>query len=577
MEHEKYSYVEALRYLAALYNVEIEETQVSEEQKQQFQTADSLYVINEYARKFFHEQLMASDEGRDIGLTYLKERGFREEVINTFQIGYDPLTPPDSFAKAAINDQYNKELLVKSGLIKERDGIFKDNYRGRIIFPISNRSGKTIGFGARIIKSNDRSPKYINTPENEIYVKSRILYGLYQARHAIDKADECLLVEGYLDVVSLHQAGFENVVAAGGTSITSEQLQQIKKFTSNCTILLDGDAAGVKAALRTIDLGLDEGLNIKVVLIPDGEDPDSYVHKIGAPAFEEFIKQKKLDFIQFQAQALMPEAGEDPYKRSEVVNKIAFSVSKFNRPQEFTIKQDFIRRASQLLKIEEGGFRDLVNQLIRQRFQTEFKPGEGKQDFQSSVPSKIPADPGEASTEDDNPNFETEKTVIAALLEFGLNDWDEQTKTADYIFSSLEEDELESCIENKLLQAIYHDYKTAYLAGEEPGFRSMIYPESPEKERLVTDLRTGAPEISHNWNKFYSGKIESREDLFREEILSSITYLKVRKVKKMMAENEEILKNAANYEDVMIALETQKALKELEKSLLEKAGTVIIK
>ena len=270
MEHEKYSYVESLKWLAAKYNIEIEEKEVSPEAREKIQFADSLYILNNYAQKFFSEQLHETDEGRDIAETYLKERGFREEIINKFELGYNP-SAKDTFAKNATENQFNNDVLLKSGLVNFRDGIMQDNYRGRIIFPIHNQSGKVQGFGARIIASNDRAPKYINTPENEIYVKSKVLYGLWQSRHAIDKHDECLLVEGYTDVVALHQAGVENVVASGGTALTQDQLNLVKKLTTNLTILYDGDEAGIKAALRGLDIALAEGLDVKLVLLPEQE------------------------------------------------------------------------------------------------------------------------------------------------------------------------------------------------------------------------------------------------------------------------------------------------------------------
>jgi DNA primase len=260
MEHEKYSYVEALTWLAQKYNVEIEETEKSPEQKLQQQASESLYAINNFAQKYFSDILFNSEEGQDIGLSYLKQRGFREDIIKKFQIGYNK-EARDEFATTALKSQYDLTLLQKSGLVVMRNEMPADNYHGRIIFPVHNQSGKIIGFGARIIKRNDKAPKYINTPENEIYVKSRILYGSYFARVAIDKADECLLVEGYTDVVSLHQAGIENVVASGGTSLTHDQLRLIKKYTNFLTIIYDGDNAGIKAALRGLDLALEEGLN----------------------------------------------------------------------------------------------------------------------------------------------------------------------------------------------------------------------------------------------------------------------------------------------------------------------------
>ena len=249
MEHEKYSYAEALKWLANKYNIEIEETFANDDQRQLQQVADSLHIINSFGQQFFTRMLFETEEGQDVGLSYLKERGFREDVIRKFQLGYSP-EQRDAFAKAALANQYNPDLLVRTGLVVNRNEQLQDNYRGRIIFPVHNHSGKIIGFGARVIKTTDKAPKYINTPENEIYIKSKILYGSYFARQAIDKSNECLLVEGYTDVISLHQAGIENVVASGGTSLTQDQLRLVKKYTNNLTIIYDGDAAGVKAALR---------------------------------------------------------------------------------------------------------------------------------------------------------------------------------------------------------------------------------------------------------------------------------------------------------------------------------------
>ncbi|HYK55451.1 MAG TPA: DNA primase, partial [Flavisolibacter sp.] len=264
MEHEKLSYVEALKWLANRYNVEVEETEASPEKKLIQQTSESLFIINQFAQQFYAKQLFETEDGQNIGLAYLKERGFTEETIKKFGLGYAP-DKRDAFSKEALSQQFNAELLQKAGLLVERQGQLVDNYHDRIVFPIHNNSGKVIGFGARLIKSNDKAPKYINTPENELYVKSKILYGTYFARHAIDKADECLLVEGYTDVTSLHQAGIENVVASGGTSLTQDQLRLIKKYTKNLTIIYDGDAAGVKAAMRGLDMALEESLNVKLV------------------------------------------------------------------------------------------------------------------------------------------------------------------------------------------------------------------------------------------------------------------------------------------------------------------------
>ncbi|HEX5669852.1 MAG TPA: DNA primase, partial [Chitinophagaceae bacterium] len=380
MEHEKYSYVEALKWLAAKYNIEIEEEFRNPEQKLQQQTADSLFILNKFAQEYFSKMLLEDEEGVMAGLGYLKERGFQEETIRTFQLGYCPESGT-SFAKAALEKQYNAELLQKSGLVVMRDNRLVDNYRGRIIFPIHNQSGKILGFGARLIRKNDRAPKYINTPENEIYLKSKLLYGMYFARQAIDKQDECLLVEGYTDVISLHQAGVENVVASGGTALTVDQLRLIRKYTHNLTIVYDGDSAGIKAAARGLDLALEEGLNVKLVLIPDNEDPDSYVKKIGSPAFKAFIEQSRKDIILFQLEIALKDAGNDPSSKSAVVNQIAESISRINKAEDFTKQQEYIHRCAELLKIDEEGLTALVNKHIRERIQVD----ERKQQNNESV------------------------------------------------------------------------------------------------------------------------------------------------------------------------------------------------
>jgi len=439
MEHEKYSYVEALRWLANKYNVEIEETETSPEIKQQQLLADSLYAINNFAQKYFTDVLFNTDEGQDIGLSYLKQRGFREDIIKRFQLGFNH-SARDNFSKAALDAQFNIDYLQKSGLVLIRDEKPADNYRGRIIFPVHNQSGKIVGFGARLIRSTDKSPKYINTPENEIYVKSKILYGSYFARMAIDKADECLLVEGYTDVIALHQAGIENVVASGGTSLTTDQLRLIKKYTSNLTIIYDGDPAGVKAALRGLDMALEEGLNVKLVLIPDKEDPDSYINKKGVSAFADFINTNKKDFILFQLDIALKDAGDDTNKRSVVVNQIAETISKINKAEDFTKQQDYIRKSAALLKIDESGLHNLVNKFIREKInKQEKKSFSVDKEYQEAGTSSIP------SADDDlinllNEDEFSERATVRNLLEFGLKEWEPGISVADYMLNNITED-----------------------------------------------------------------------------------------------------------------------------------------
>ena len=468
MEHEKYSYVEALRWLAAKYNVEVEETETSPEFKKQQQVADSLYIINQFAQQYFSNILFNEAEGQDIGLGYLKERGFREDIIQKFQLGYG-LNEWDAFTQTAIKAQYNPELLQRSGLVVSKEGRTFDNYRGRIIFPVHNHTGKIVGFGARVIGKADRGPKYINTPENEIYIKSKILYGSYFARQAIDKADECLLVEGYTDVVSLHQAGIENVVASGGTSLTPDQLRLVRKYTNNLTIIYDGDSAGVKAALRGLDLALEEGLNVKLILIPDKEDPDSYVNKVGAGAFRDFIAANKKDFIFFQLEAALETAGNDANQKSVVVNQVAETISKINKAEDFTKQQDYIRRCAELLKIDETGLTALVNKFIREKIskQENRLPAEEARHFDELNGA------GDSAIDEDSFNLLfkdelQERAMVRSLLEFGLKSWDENQKVADHILEEIEVNGLNELVDNQKLLKLIEIYRNWYNDGLEP-------------------------------------------------------------------------------------------------------------
>jgi len=573
MDHEKYSYVEALRWLANKYNVEIEETEVSAEQKQQQQVADSLHIINNFAQKFFTEHLFQTQEGQDVALSYLHERGFRQDIIQKFQIGYSP-NQREAFANAAMDAQFNVELLQKSGLIVIRDDKAVDNYRGRIIFPVHNQTGKIIGFGARIIGKNEKAPKYINTPENEIYVKSKILYGSYFARQAIDKHDECLLVEGYTDVISLHQAGIENVVASGGTSLTQDQLRLIKKYTSNLTIIYDGDTAGVKAALRGLDMALEEGLNVRLVLIPDNEDPDSYVNKVGVSAFQDFVAKNKKDFVIFQLEIALKDAANDTIKKAAVVNQVAETISKISKAEDFTRQQDYIKQSAALLKIEEAGLTSLVNKFIREKIskiESRLTPDEARLLEQEASPARHEYDDGLNLLQRDELQ---ERALVRALLEFGTKHWDETNTVAAYIFQESMEQEL---LDNDALRRVVQTYKAWYDAGLNPSHKTFIYHDDAELSSLVVSIMDFPYELSHNWKEHYDGKIFTREELYREEVQSVLTYLKLRKIKQLISENQKDLERPHTTEEQLMLIQTHQHLKQMERDLLNQAGTVIVK
>lgn len=578
MDLEKYSYVEALKWLANKYNIEVEETETTPELKLYQQSSDSLFVINNFGQKFFSEALFETEEGQDIALSYLKERGFREDIIRKFQIGYDPETG-DSFAKAAVASQFNPELLQKSGLVVLRDEKLRDNYRGRIIFPIHNQSGKISGFGARLIKKNDKAPKYINTPENEIYVKSKILYGSYFARMAIDKADECLLVEGYTDVVSLHQAGVENVVASGGTSLTPDQLRLIKKYTNNLTIIYDGDGAGIKAAVRGMDLALEEGLDVKLVLIPDNEDPDSYVNKIGPSAFKAFIDLNKKDFVIFQLGLSLKEAGTDSVKKSAIVNRIAETISKITKAEHFTKRQDYIQQVSEMLKIEEAGLNDLVNKFIREKIQKE----DNREQTNNILKNEDNAVSHPQSDQENkldslfNKDEFQERAIVRSLLEFGLKKWNEEITVAEYIFEQMDENDLVAMIENPFLIQIIDSYRNLFNQGESPTKNNFLYFEDEMVSRLVISLMDTQTEISARWKEHLEGEILTREDLFKEEVISTLSYFKLRKLKKLIDENQKELEKSTEEADQFLYLKTHVELKMEEQLITKRLGTVIFK
>ncbi len=571
MEHEKYSYVEALKWLAERYNIEVEETQKTPEQAQQNQIADSLHTINNFAQKYFSDQLLNSEEGINNALSYLKERGFREEIINKFQIGYNP-EARDGLTKVLLANQFNPELLPKTGLVANRNNELVDNYRSRIIFPIHNNSGKVIGFGARVIGKSDKGPKYINTPENEIYVKSKILYGSYFARMAIDKADECLLVEGYTDVVSLHQAGIENVVASGGTSLTVDQLRLIKKYTNNLTIIYDGDSAGIKAALRGLDLAIEESLNVQLVLIPENEDPDSYVNKIGVTAFNQFIASSKKDFILFQLEVLLKDAGNDVNKKSSIVNQIAESLSKINKAEDFTKQQDYIKRCSAILKIDETGFTNLVNKYKRDKISKDEK----KMSFDEA--SFIQNDAEQYNPEFDNSSLLLqqdelyEKNILRVLLEHGLKPFNESKSIAEYVFEEMEQFHFDNNQFEKLLEV----YKDWFNKGMEPTAKTMLYHQDEFVRNTITNITMFPFELSIRWDEIMEGMKILNRDISVQDTIMSMNYFKLRKLKKMFDQNQQDMEHAS-FEEQIKLIELHKQLKEYERSITLQLGTVIIR
>lgn len=378
MEHEQLSYYEALKWLAKKYNIEIKERELTKEEKQSQSLRESLFLVNQFAAEYFQDILYNNIDGQSIGMTYFRQRGFRDDIIKKFQLGYCTESK-DALAKAAVQKGYKQELLLKTGLcyMKDDGKTIRDRFWGRVIFPVHNITGKVVAFGGRVLSAATKNVqmKYVNSPESEIYHKSKELYGIYFAKQSIIRQDRCFLVEGYTDVISMHQSGIENVVASSGTALTSDQIRLIHRFTNNITVLYDGDGAGIKASIRGIDMLLEEGMNIKVCLLPDGEDPDSFARKHNATEYQAYINNNEVDFIRFKTNLLMEEAGKDPIKRAELISSIVKSISVI---PDSIVRSVYIRECSQLLKMDEKILVEATAKLIEQAAESKEKEEERK-------------------------------------------------------------------------------------------------------------------------------------------------------------------------------------------------------
>ena len=388
MEHEQLSYYEALKWLAKKYNIEIKERELTDEEKQAHSLRESLFVVNQFASEYFQDILYNNIDGQRIGMTYLRERGFRDDIIKKFQLGYST-DNHNALARAAIQKGYKEEFLVKTGLCyRKEDGTLRDRFWGRVIFPVHTISGKVVAFGGRVLSAATKNVqmKYVNSPESEIYHKSRELYGIFFAKQAIVRQDRCFLVEGYTDVISMHQSGIENVVASSGTALTSDQIRLIHRFTNNITVLYDGDGAGIKASIRGIDMLLEEGMNVKVCLLPDGDDPDSFARKHNATDYQAYINDHEVDFIRFKTNLLMEEAGKDPIKRASLISSIVKSISVI---PDAIVRSVYIRECSQLLQMEEKVLIEATAKLIEQARETKFKEQQRKKEREQRAAASV--------------------------------------------------------------------------------------------------------------------------------------------------------------------------------------------
>lgn len=528
MEHEQIGYVEALKWLAKKYGIEIQERELSDEEKQAASLRESLFIVNDYARDYFQHTLFNHVEGQTVGMAYFRQRGFRDDIIRKFQLGFCTKSW-DAFAQSALQKGYNREFLLKTGLCYEKDDhSLVDRFHGRVIFPVHALSGKVVAFGGRILTSDKKQAKYVNSPESEIYHKSNELYGMYLAKQAIVRQDRCFLVEGYTDVISMHQAGVENVVASSGTSLTTGQIKLIHRFTNNITVLYDGDRAGIKASIRGIDMLLEEGMSIKVVLLPEGEDPDSYAKSHNATEFQEYITNHETDFIRFKTALLLDEAGRDPMKRAELIKDIVHSISVI---PEGIVRSVYIRECSQLMHIDENLLLNEVNKAIRQRKMNGVKPVSSTQDIPElppiestdETPSALPE--GEKGTANapvpTNECREQELLLVRLLIRYGEKIVCEieseegemnAITVAEFIHQSLSEDNL------PLYTPLHRQILAESLEHiHQPGFECERYftlHPNPEISGLATELATDRNVLSKIYTKSGQSFVSDEERLY---------------------------------------------------------------
>jgi len=564
MEHEHLSYPEALKYLARKYHIEVQEKELTVEEIQRQTERDSLLVVTSYAARKFSEWLHHSDEGISVGLTYFSERGFRDEILKKFEVGYSP-SSFDALTAAATADGYRREYLVKSGLSVEKEERIFDRFHGRVIFPIHSLSGQVLGFGGRILRSDAKAAKYLNSPESDIYHKSRILYGIFQARKAIIKEDRCFMVEGYTDVLSVHQAGIENVVASSGTALTQEQIRLVKRFTQNITILYDGDEAGIKASLRGIDLVLEEGMNVRIVLLPDGEDPDSFSKKLSVEEFTRFLGEHETDFIRFKSELLLKDTGSDPVKRAEAIRDIVRSIAVI--PEVIT-RTVFIKECSTIMGLSEAVLHNEVTKLLgQQQFRDRNRyPDAG--DLQIAKP-RVPREIIEKRA----PSFYSEKELVRLLLKYGDRVFSGEAgegdnpvvMVADFIVHEIVRDDLS--MSNKVFGEIFSEFRFHVEQGIFPGDQHFVRHPDPEISQLSVDLLADSYEPARIWSERQS-YIESEDRMLTELVQDAVLMFKSSKIKEMRANLLEKISAASAAGEMETLSHLQKQVNALNKLLL---------
>jgi len=526
MEHEHLGYPDALKFLAKKYHIEIIEKELTTEELQQQNERDSLLVVTKFANTYFQEKLHKHSDGRAIGLSYFKERGFRDEIIEKFELGYS-LDIRDAFSKAAIEKGYKLEFLEKAGftIVKEDDKF--DRFRARVMFPIHGLSGNVIGFGGRVLKKDEKTAKYLNSPESEIYHKSKVLYGMFQAKTAITQTDKCYLVEGYTDVISMHQSGIENVVASSGTSLTVDQIRLIKRFTPNVTIIYDGDAAGIKASIRGIDLVLEQGMNVRVLLLPENEDPDSFAKSHSASELLAFIQKNEEDFITFKTRLLSKDAKNDPVKKASLISDIVHSISVI---PDGIIRTVYIKECSTILSIDEKVLYSEINKIRRKTAESETKKFSSPSEVYKTATTAVPSFVEGYSAE------HQEREIIRLLLHYGdqiLYSYQEDkfdeprhVKVAEYVINEILNDDLE--FKNLVYKQIFQEYLDGMGKDILPESKQFINHTDPEISNLAADLLSPSYTLSKIFKK--GGILIETEEMKLKQIVPETIVAYKRKI-----------------------------------------------
>lgn len=568
MEHEGLNYPEAIRFLAKKYGVQIKE-ELNKQEGETPSDREALSIVMEFAKNYFAKQLHETDSGRGVGLSYFHERGFNDRTIQKFELGYSQ-DSWDGLHQEALRNGYSEEILEKAGLIVKKEGKTYDRFRGRVMFPIHGLSGKVVAFGARLLSKEKQAnqPKYLNSPETDLYHKSHVLYGMHLAKNPIRQVDTCYLVEGYTDVVSMHQAGVENVVASSGTALTEDQIKLIKRFTDNVTVLFDGDAAGIKAALRGIDLVLKGGLNARVVLLPDGEDPDSFSRSKSTSEFTDYLKSAAKDFITFKAGLFARESGNDPIKKAESIREIVNSIAVVPDPIKRSV---YIQETAHLLKVQESVLISELNKiLIHERRQREKDHAQKEPELLD--PEVVAAKQQPSSFDPSSLIHYQERETIRLLMNYADSTMQESS-VRDYLVHELEDVEFS----NPAFKEMYHAFR---LQGATLSSDYFLKHENPEIKRIASEMVTSRYHTSTHWADKYHIYFPKENEVLESITLTNVLRLKFRVIQKMMEENLKKVKEAEqadNWELLEEHLTTQQGLKEVERQLAGQLGIVVAK